>query len=271
MKFLKPIFLLLCATGLLIACEEVVEVDLEPAKPRLVIDAGIEWIKGTDGSHQNIKLTTLTNFYASEIQEVSNATVFVSNSDGIVFEFVEIPGTGEYACTDFVPIIGETYELSVISDGQTYTATEKLVGVPEITRVEQDNSGGFMGDQVEVAFFYDDNGNEENFYLSQFDTGFLPYPEYSTENDDFSQGNEMFENFSHEDLATGDSVEMGLSGISERYYNYLSIILSSDEGGPFQTPPANAQGNIVNLTDEGDYALGYFRLSEVDSVVYVVE
>ena len=271
MKFLKRIFFLFCATALLTACKEVVEVDLEPAEPRLVIDAGIEWIKGTDGSQQNIKLTKLADFYAAEIQKVSNATVSVSNSEGTVFEFIEIQGTGEYVCTNFVPVLGETYELIVISEGETYTATEKLVGVPEITRVEQDENGGFMGDQMEVTFFYTDNGNKEDFYLSRFDTGFLPYPEYYTIDDGFSQGNEMFEIFSHEDLVVGDSVEMSLSGLSERYYNYLSIILSVSDGGPFQATPDNAQGNILNLTDEGNYALGYFRLSEVDAVVYVVE
>lgn len=267
---LKYILIVVCIATLFSACEKVVEVNLEPTEPRLVIDAGIEWIKGSDGSHQTIKLTQLAGFYDAEIPPVSGATVFITNSEGAVFDFTEIPETGEYVCTDFIPVIEETYELTVISGGETYTATERLVPVPEITRVEQENNGGFMGDEVEVSYFYNDNGNEENFYLPRFDTDFLPYPESYTINDNFNQGNEMFESFSHEDLAAGVEVEMSLSGISERYYNYLSIILSGG-GGPFQPPSANAKGNIENLADEENYALGYFRLSEVSATTYVVE
>lgn len=271
MNFFKYLFVFLCVSITFTSCEEVVEVDMDPAEPRLVIDAGIEWEKGTDGSHQTIKLTQLADYYAPEIPIVSGATVFVENSEGVVFDFIETPGTGEYVCTNFIPVIDETYELTVISEGQTYTATESLVAVPEITRIEQDNEGGFLGDQVQVTYFYEDSEGEENFYLSRFDTGFLPYPEYYTISDDFSEGNEMSEIFSHEDLAPGDQLEMRLSGISERYYNYLSIILASIGGGPFQIPRANVHGNIINLTDEENHALGYFRLSEVDSRIYTVE
>jgi hypothetical protein len=271
MKFLKYLFVFLCITTAFTACQEVVEVDLDPAEPRLVIDAGIKWGKGTDGSRQTIKLTKLADYYAPETPVVSGATVFVENSAGVVFDFIETPGTGEYVCTDFVPVIGETYELTVINEGQTYTATESLIAVPEITRIEQDNDGGFIGGEIQVTYFYNDDGDEENFYLSRFDTGFLPYPEYFTINDDFSDGNEMSVIYYHEDLASGDQLEMSLGGVSERYYDYLSIILSSIGGGPFQTPRANVQGNIINLTDEENHALGYFRLSEVDSRVYTVE
>lgn len=256
---------------LITSCQEVIDLDLDTANPRLVIDAGIVWEKGTDGALQTIKLSTTTDYYTTEVPPVSGATVSVINSEGMAFQFVESPGTGEYVCTDFIPEIDETYELTVLVDGETYTASEQLVSAPEITHIEQHDNGGFFGEDTEVRFYYQDNGEETNFYLSKFNTDFLLFPEYYTINDDFSQGNEMFELFINEDLEVGDEVHMSLSGISEQFYNYMSSLLESTSGNPFNTPPGNIRGNIINQTDEENYALGYFRLSEMDAASHLVE
>ncbi len=266
----KYIFLFIILTGL-VSCEDVVDMDLDTEEPRLVIDAGIEWEKGTDGQRQTIKLTTTTDYYSSEIPPVSNAEVYVTNSNGVVFDFVETPGTGMYVCTGFVPVIGETYTLTVTVDGETYTASEQLMSVPEITRIEQEDDAGFLSDEIEVTFYYQDNPEENNHYMSKFETDFLIYPEYDINDDKFTQGNEMFDSFSHEDLETGDRLDITFYGISERFDNYMSLILEATDGGSFSTPPANVRGNLINTTNEENYAYGYFRLCETDIRSYVVE
>ncbi|UGU16155.1 DUF4249 domain-containing protein [Sinomicrobium kalidii] len=270
MASFKYIFLF-TALACLVSCEDVVDIDLDTDEPRLVIDAGIEWVKGTDGSRQTVKLSTTTGYYTSDIPPVSGAGVNVVNSSGTVFNFRENPGTGLYVCTDFEPVIGETYELTVTVDGQTYTAGEKLMSVPEITRIEQDIAAGFQEDEIEVTFYYQDNPEEDNHYMARFEADVLVYPEYDIDDDRFTQGNEMFESFSHEDLEVGDRVDIRLSGISERFDNYMSLVLDAADSDPFGTPPANVRGNIINTTNETDYAYGYFRLSEVDTTSYVVK
>lgn len=273
MKNIKYIALLFLSI-LCFSCEEVVDVDLNTAPPRLVIDASIDWIKGTDGASQKIKLTTTTGYFQNIIPVVSNATVFVTNSSNTVFTFTETAGTGEYFCSDFQPVIGETYVLTVVHAGETYTATEKMAAVPDITRTEQNNNGGFSGDDIEVKFYYNDNGSEDNFYLNKFETSRLPYPDYDVLDDEFFQGNEMFGIFSHEDFKPGDQLKISLLGISQRYYNYMFILIGITEGaggGPFQTTPANVRGNIVNQTNSGNYALGYFRVAERVETIYTVQ
>lgn len=273
-KYIKH-FLVLCIATLLISCEEVVQADLTIAPPKLVVDASIDWVKGTDGSQQTIKLTTTTGYYDTVIPVVSGATVFVTNSTAIQFDFIETQGTGEYVCNDFVPVIGETYTLTVIHEGQTYTASEKLYAVPDILYTTQDNEGGFLGEDVEVRFFFQDEQDVENFYMVRFDTGVLPYPEYDIFDDRFNANNEMFGNFSQEDLGPGNDLGIKLYGISERHFNYMSILINlsagGSGGGPFSTPPSTVRGNLVNQTNEANYALGYFRLSEVDTLDYTVE
>ena len=85
------------------SCEEVVQLDLPTAAPRIVIEASINWQKGTTGNFQKIKLTTTTGFYNTVIPTVSGATVIVKNSSNVNFIFTELTGTGEYVCTNFVP------------------------------------------------------------------------------------------------------------------------------------------------------------------------
>lgn len=272
MRHIKYITILILAI-FTVSCEDVVEVNLNTAEPRLVIDASINWVKGTDGSVQTVKLTTTTGFYEETIPTVSGATVTVANSSNTVFEFIENPGTGEYICTDFVPVIGEEYVLTVATGGQVYTATEKLYAAPDITSVEQENDGGFSGEDKQIKFFFDDNAAEENFYLTAFETSITVFPFYSAFDDEFTNGNQNFGLYISEDLEAGDTMKFYLYGISERYMNYMNLLteISEGGGGPWSAPPTNVRGNLINETDSGNFALGYFRLSEVDTMDYVVQ
>lgn len=274
MKYIKFLLAILTVT-FFISCEEVVEVDLDTAPPRLVVDASLDWVKGTDGSQQTIKLTTTTGYYNPTVPVVTGATVFVTNSSNAQFDFIEEPGTGLYNCINFEPVIGETYILTIISGGQTYTATETLYACPDINNIIQDNEGGFFNDEIEIRYFFQDNGNEDNFYLSRFDAPVIPYPDYDAIEDRFNQGNEMFNFFSDEDLEAGQIVNISLYGTSEQYYNYMMQLISIAEGGagggPFQTPPATVRGNIVNQTDINNYALGYFRITEAVKIDYTIQ
>lgn len=275
MKNIGIIIILLFTGSFFTSCEDVVNVDLDTAPPRLVIDASLDWEKGTDGNIQTIKLTTTTGYYNDEIPVVSGATIYITNSQNTVFDFIENPGTGEYTCTNFIPQLNETYTLTVINNGETYTATETMIAVPEITSVEQNDEGGFFGEDIEVRFYYQDSALENNHYMIRFNTSFLSFPDYNVRSDKYFEGNEMYGIFSDEDLKANDILEIKLYGISEKYYNYMNIILPIINGGsgsgPFQTIPVNARGNLVNQINNNNYALGYFRLSEVVTLNYTIQ
>jgi hypothetical protein len=272
MKTTYKIIIVLC-TLFFIACEDVVDIELDTAPAKLVIDAALKWEKGTTGNEQTIKLTTTTDFYATTIPVASGAVVFVRDENANQFDFVETPGTGNYVCTNFIPAINRNYTLTVIYNGQTYTASEKLIAVPTIDSVEQTENGGFTGDEVEVKFYFQDFPNEANFYLINFNASNALLPIIDVIDDDFFQGNQMFAYLANE-LETGDSIQLQLNGISQRYYNYMNILLSiavSNGGSPFQTPPATVRGNIINQTNFDNFALGYFSVSETDQQTYIVQ
>lgn len=273
MKLLQKILML--SVGLfLTGCEDVITVDLDTASPRLVIDASIDWKKNTAGNEQKIVLSTTTGYYSPEFPSVSGAIITVTNPSDTVFEFVETPGTGQYICSNFLPVIGQTYNLKIVLNGETYTASETFTAVPEIeANIDQNNEGGMTGDEIEITFYYKDDASQANSYLNSVTQPYTPFPELEVEDDEHTNGNLMQESYSHEDFKAGDQIIIKLYGISKSYYNYMYrlILASGNDGSPFPTTPSAVRGNIVNQTNSNNFAFGYFRLSEVATKNYTVQ
>ncbi|MHA3789998.1 DUF4249 domain-containing protein [Flavobacterium hauense] len=255
----------------LLGCEDVIQVDLATGENKIVIDAEILWQKDTDGSVQKIKISRMAAYYDPSIPKVSGAEVYVSNSMGTQFVFIESDEPGVYVCTDFTPVLNETYSLYVKVDDEVYTAQETMMPAPKIERVEQRLTDDFGTEEVEVRFYFNDPENETNFYLGEFVTDVIQYPDYELQDDEFYNGNEMMNDFSHEDLKPGGVLDITLRGVSKQFYNYMDLILDATDPDAFSSPPANIRGNIINQTSQGSFALGYFRLCESDHVSYTVQ
>lgn len=278
MKNIKHYILLLIVSLGIISCEDVVDVDLDTAPPKLVIDASIKWEKGTSGEVQKIVLTTTTDFYSNTIPVATGAKVVVTNttpSTPIPFQFIENGQTGEYVCSNFIPIINNQYSLTITYKGQTYSSSSKLMPTPVIASTEQSTKPGIDGkDSYEIKFYWQDNGAEDNFYLVGAKNANIVYPEYGVLSDEFFQGNSMFALYRDDELEKGDVIQFSIQGITEQYSNYMNKLLNiagSDGGNPFATPPATLRGNIFNQTNSDNYPLGFFHLSEIDSDSYTIQ
>lgn len=260
---------------LLISCEEVVHLDVDTAPTRLVVDASLNWLKGTKGNYQVIKLSTTTDFYSKEIPSVNGATVYVTNAKGKTFDFREFENyEGIYVCDYFTPVMNETYTLTVIHNSQTYTATETMLPVPDLLTVDQEVDKSILNkDLYTIKAYFSDPSSEENFYMNRFikngKTG-----QSAVFDDRFVNGNYTNTVRIFDDLTKDDELRIELYGISSRYYDYMSKIFSMiSEGnkGPFEVPPSQVRGNIVNQTVTSNFAYGYFRLSEVSYIEYIIQ
>jgi len=255
------------------SCQDVVDVPLDTESPRLVIEASINWHKETTGNIQKIKLTTTTGYYSNVIPTVSGATVYIENSSNLVFNFIETPNTGEYICTNFVPVLDETYTLTVINNGQIYNATESLKSVAKINTVTQEEITGLGNTALKISAFFNDPAGVNNYYMYKYKFINNAIPGYDVTDDTVFQGNTFYSIALQEDTHPGDHVQITHYGISKAYFNYMNILIStagSNTGGPFQSVPVKVKGNIKNMTNFDNYPFGYFRLSEVDSVDYTI-
>ena len=256
-------------------CQDPIDIDLNEAEPRLVIEASIDWFKNTPGNEQNIKLSLSAPFFDEGVPPASGAQVSISDSNGAFYNFVEDPeNEGMYLNNTFNPIINENYTLTIDYNGENYTATETLKSVAPIDYVEQINDGGFTGEDIELKAFYTDPANVENYYFFEFKSDIRVVPILEVYEDRFTDGNQIFGFFTEEDLEPGDEVLIRNYGISEQFYEFMFILLqqgSEESGGPFETQPATVRGNCINSTNPENFPFGYFRLSEVDEVLYIVE
>ena len=71
-NYISLLFLVITFTG----CEKVIDVDLDTAPPKLVVEASINWDKNTAGNEQFIKLTPTTDYFSRTIPNVSVPHVF---------------------------------------------------------------------------------------------------------------------------------------------------------------------------------------------------
>jgi hypothetical protein len=254
------------------SCEDVVNLDLDTGEARIVVDAEIIWKKGTSGNEQVIKVSKTAPYYNNTTPKVSGAKVRVENSNGDIFTFNETE-PGSYVCTNFVPVINMEYVLYVEAEGQSFKAVEQLTSSVPIEKVEQNTVPDFDGKEIiELKFYYKDPADQVNFYLTDYKSEFLIYPEYELTDDELFNGNEIDTRFSDSDkMKPGNTVEITHRGVSKNFYNYMKLILEVYGGSPFSIPPGNIRGNIVNTSDSNNYALGYFRLCEADKVSYLVK
>lgn len=259
---------------LFISCEDVVDVDLNEAPPRLVIDAGINWFKNTIGNEQSIKLSLTAPFFQEDVLPANNAIVSISDTNGNVFVFIENGNSGIYENSTFIPEIDGVYTLNIEYNNENYKATETLKSVVPIDFIEQKDDGGFLGEDIELKAFYTDPENVENFYFFEFISNIPVVPTLEVYEDRFTDGNQIFGFYTEEDLEVGDQVTIRNFGVSSRFYQFMFTLLqqgSEEGGGPFETQPATVRGNCFNTTNSDNFPFGYFRLSEVDEVVYTIE
>lgn len=255
-------------------CEDVIDVNLNNAEPRLVIEASINYLKNTTGNEQNIKLTLSAPFFNDVVPPATDATVQILDAHGNTFNFIESENTGIYYNDNFLPVINDTYTLVINYNDEIYTATETLMSVVPIDYVEQNNEGGFSGEDIELKAYYTDPLGIDNYYFFEFISDIPVIPSLSVYDDTFTDGNEIFGFYTEEDLESGDIVTIRNYGVSSQFYDYMFILLQQggdSGGGPFETQPATVRGNCINTTNPDNYPYGYFRLSEVDELIYTVE
>ncbi|AFL79787.1 hypothetical protein Aeqsu_0266 [Aequorivita sublithincola DSM 14238] len=266
---MKKLFLLVIFFGILTSCEDVIDVELNDAPPRLVIEANCNKTIESEQVQARVRLTTTKPFFGNENTIVDDAEVRIITEEGYIVN-LEYFNDGTYTAP-FPVESGKDYKLEVIYKDEIYTATEQLYTTSPLEFVEQRDDGGFTGEDIELKAFFTDPANETNFYF--FEGLSQRGRVLDVSNDEFYNGNTIFGYYLVEDLASGDKVQFNLYGVNEAFYNFMFVLLqqTGGGGGPFETQPATVRGNIVNQTNPENYPLGYFRISEISTLNYTVE
>ena len=272
---MKRLIYLLSIMLLFLSCEDVVDVDIPEGEPRLAVDASFEiYLNESPISLEGyLRLTLSAPFFDDTVPPVNDATVFITNLEDnsvINFEISNTPGFYNPVADAIInPEFNIQYELTIIYNNEVYKATTELFPSVPIDSIEQGDGTLFEGNETEIIVSFTDDGTRDDFYLFDFDFNLLEVSE-----DRFYQGEAFNFSYFYEDMFAGQEVVIKILGIDERYYNYAGLLIEQarqNDGGPFQTPPALLRGNIINITNPDNYALGYFNLSEANRIQFTIQ
>ncbi len=265
----------------LAACERVVDVDLDEGPRRLVVEARLERILENPSGAQTVRLSTTGSYFSNVLPPAARgATVSVSDNAGRTFAFTESTTPGLYVTSSLTVERGRTYTLRITWEGQRFEGRESAVTVAPIDSLYFDDPvpGRFSGEGgVRATIDTRDPAGEKNFYLwDQFVDGVRQLGPDSVFKariiapDDAVDGKPVlkYQPFEGVPIKVGSRVIVRQIGISEALYRYYFALTDqvSGDGSIFSVPPASLRGNIGNLTNPSQPALGYFSVSEVSEV-----
>ena len=166
---MKKIILFLCIGYLTLACEDVIELELNTAAPRLAIDAQLK-VNPNEQFTQLIKLSLTGGFYDENTTVVTTATVeLLDITNSTTYTFVHDANTPGHYTLDFTPSLETDYKLIIHYDNEVYeSSVEQLMPTVPIDNLEQGGETLFQGDEKEVLVTITDVGSREDYYIFDF-------------------------------------------------------------------------------------------------------
>jgi hypothetical protein len=251
---------------LLSACEKVIDLELNTADTKFVIEGTV-----TDQPGPSVVNVTQTKAFNSDntFPGVSGAAVSIIDNNGPEIPLIET-SAGRYETTVITGVPGHTYALRVTVSGQIFTAVSTMPAVIRFDSLYVSNEV-LMGDDRTVAnVMYKDppeKGNAFHYiqYVNNRRTRFL-----FAENDNLTNGRNVTTQLrvygdegDNQLIKAGDSIRVEMQGIDSEVYRYW-FSLQSASGGNNNGAPANPVTNIKGG------ALGYFSAHNVQEKTVTV-
>lgn len=297
MNNLKIWIYILIAVVALSSCEDVIQIETDPAETLIVVDG---WIT-TENTDQTITITESQPYFDNALPTpLTGATVFVESSAGERFDFIEnSPGAYTWeAGTDSLGTVGTSFDLTINVNGIELQSSSVANRVPVIDSIgqefEEESLGSVAGVRTEF-FARDPIGFGDSYWIKTFKNGaFLNKPDELNIAFDagFDAGgqvdgliyippirsltNPVGDDNAEDEVppwATGDVIKVEIHSISNSAFFFLETArdqITNGDNGLFSIPLANTRGNIINAAS-GDRVLGVFNVAVVSRIEDVIE
>jgi hypothetical protein len=252
---MKTILIFFSVIILLTSCEDVIKIDLDYMKPKLVIEGVIN-----DFDTQCIiKLSKTADYFNQEANPtVSDAVITLTDDDGKIVNFNEIE-PGIYLEESVKAKPNTNYTLNILSEGDEYEANATIpqkVNIDSLTCKYNSESILYEVGYV-VSCHFPDPGEFRNFYrLKTYNISDRTKAKNSKDiyNDDLFNGNNVKLAWSNDVYQQHDTVVVELYSLDRQTYDYYKTLFPISGGAEMMslTTPANPNTNISNG------ALGYF-------------
>lgn len=183
--------------------------------------------------------------------------------------------TGWYVIENMTGTVGRTYTLTVVWNGKTYTASDKMEAVPTIEKIgfREKHLEAKNEDVIIPLIYFNEPQNVDNYYLIYFSEGGHVGSNrnwaFSILNDDhleaYVDGLEIDDGQSpsgrdfYSFISDGTEVSVYLESLSKPAYEFYKGIINqfNADGGAFSSNPASPMTNVSGS------AQGFFRASAV--------
>lgn len=249
------------------ACQKVINVDLNEAAPKIVIEGLINDRRGP----YSVTISRSGSYFNQPVlPSVSDAAVTISDDLGNTDSLREVT-PGMYVTSRLRGIPGTTYTLKVLADNVLYTATTSMlnhVNIDSVKLVKSDfQHFDFAGDpnkvHVEIHCYFRDP-LEKNFYrVRLLKNDSINTQSYRLYDDQYTNG-ELTE-LRVSNAEAGNTYRIELMSIDKSTYNYYRTLADLLYNNPFfGSTPANPMTNL----DNG--ALGYFGAAAISARTLIV-
>lgn len=262
---MKKVLILLSVVFVAFSCEKVIDIPLNESDKKIVVEAVcVDRI----GESKVLLSKTGSVYEQSVFDKINNATVTITDKNGVVTTFVE-DGTSEgvYTHPTFVTEPNQVYDLKVVTEDDVFLAqseTKTFVPLGAVFYQKEPTSPFIQSDKdsiYSVYFSIVDNALEENHYrIKVTKNGKASSYLYIVE-DQLFNGEEYVQPLFANSFDDNDTCFIEFLNIDKANYTYLT---SKDVGQDGSATPANPVSNI-----EGG-ALGYFGAYLSDTVTVIL-
>lgn len=215
-----PLFIITLFASFLVSCEKVIDISLNSANPKIVIEADLDDLT----TRQVIKISRTVDFDMAQPNEpISNAIVSVTDDRNRVYSFQYV-NNGNYERINFEPREGRTYMLKVEVDGEVFESTtkmEKYVNIDSIGIIKDE-----VFDEINYAvnLKFTDPKDVANYYKYSVSVNESPFKFASVFSDKFNDGLYVSHEISDRENSyeVGDTIVIKRSSVTKEVYNFWS-------------------------------------------------
>ena len=258
MKVRSYIFLFV---GLMLSsCEDVIDINLNDAAPKLIIVGEIDNRTTT----QRVTISKTVAFTSENpFDPVQGAQVEVVDGAGRVYRFSE-QAPGVYVAANFRGQENTEYSLAVQVEGKQFNARSTMPRLVTVDSVGTSVTNFFGEERKFVSLKYQDPPNEPNYYRYLMSVNGGPFNMVYATSDKFNDGKYVSEDVADFDLElfSGDSVIVYMQCIDKATFDFWNAVQSTNPGS---AAPANPPSVF------GDEALGYFSAHSVSEISTTIQ
>jgi hypothetical protein len=250
------------------SCTKVIDVDINEANQRIVIDAFVENnLSDTTASFCQVKLSKTGSFYENNSFDIiADAKLFIKDKDGNSHELLSYQnGYYNYMLTPSVELNDEL-ELYGTIEGEEITAKAimpRRVKIDSVVAMELPFGPKHKG--ITPIVFFTDTPGEDNYYRMILSINNQKVGGFYVTYDLGHNGGVLNYPFMGIHVEKNDTVRIDLLGISKFDYDYYRVIIQTQKSGGFSAAPGNPNTNI-----EGN-AIGVFTAQSFDSKSIIVQ